>query len=79
MRLIEVQVRDKVPTGAPGDNTARLQSIAGSGPSQGWELAYEAGMVTARKLDMTLLIPVGNVAYMRPEIVVADVKKGKAA
>lgn len=67
MKLLEVQVRDKVPTGAPGDTTARLRSEAGMGPASGWTLDYEAGVVTCTRGEQRLLIPVSNVAYMRPE------------
>lgn len=67
MRLVEVQLREKVPTGPPGDMTARLSSADLPQASAGWVLDYEAGMLTASKAEHVLLIPVGNVAYMRPE------------
>ena len=79
MKLSEVQVREQVPSGQVGSNTSRLKTEPGTGPSHGWLLEYEAGMVTACKGDATLLIPLGNVAYMRPEAVVVPVAKGKAA
>ncbi len=78
MKLSEVQVRDKVPTGAPGDNTARLQSATGSGPAQGWTLEYDAGVVTATKHEQRLLIPLSNVAYMRTEPAPVKLAKGAA-
>ena len=59
MKLEEVQVRDKVPTGAPGDHTNRLEA------GRGWSLSFEAGIVTAENDRTALLIPVGNVVYMR--------------
>jgi hypothetical protein len=67
MKLSEVQTRDKVPTGSPGDLSARLKSGDAQQPSGGWSLDYDAGVVTASKGDQTLYIPLGNVAYMRPE------------
>ncbi len=70
MKLIAVKTRDKVSTGAPGDNTELLRE------ELGWSLEYEAGMVTATKGDYRLLIPVANVAFMRPASAAA---KGKAA
>jgi len=79
VKLTEVQVRDQVPSGSVGSNTARLKSEAGTGPSHGWTLDYDAGMVTAVKGGQRLLIPVGNVAYMRPEAVVVPVKLAKGA
>ena len=75
MKLIEIQLRDKVPTGAPGDTTARLSSAASPNPASGWAMTLETGMVTARKGDVTLLIPMGNVAYMRPEAAPAKAEK----
>ena len=75
MKLNEVQTREKIPTGPPGDATSRLKSEAGPAPSMGWTLDYDAGMVTAVKGDQRLLIPVGNVAYMRPEAVVVPMSK----
>jgi len=67
MKLQEVQLRDKVPTGQPGDYTSRLSSVDSPQAASGWSLDYEAGMVTAVKGDQSLLIPMANVAYMRPE------------
>jgi hypothetical protein len=71
MKLDEVQVREKVPTGPPGQSDARLRAESGHGPAMGWALDYEAGMVTARKGEHSLLIPTSNVAYMRPAVPVA--------
>ncbi len=70
MKLVTVRTRDKVSTGAPGDNTELLRS------DMGWVLEYEAGMVTATKGEHLVLIPVSNVAFMRPEAAEA---KGKRA
>lgn len=67
MKLTEIQLREKVPTGAPGDTTSRLNSAVSPNAAAGWSLTLDAGMVTARKGDMTLLIPMSNVAFMRPE------------
>lgn len=79
MKLAEVQVREKVPTGPPGDATSRLKAEVGAAPAMGWTLDYEAGMVTASKGEQRMLIPVGNVAYMRPEQAATKVVKGKEA
>lgn len=67
MRLTEVTTRDKVPTGAPGDNTNRLRTEDGAPASMGWALTLEAGVVTATKGDQVLLIPMSNVAFARYE------------
>lgn len=61
MKLDEVKTRDPVSTGSPGDNTSLLRA------EMGWALEYDAGLVTARKGGHHLLIPVSNVACMRPE------------
>lgn len=66
MKLSVVQLREKVPTGPVGDDTNRLRSEPGAAPSMGWTLDYEAGLVTATKGDQTLLVPMANVAFMRP-------------
>lgn len=80
MKLLEVQVRDQVPCGGASTNTARLKAEQGTGPSHGWLLEYEAGMVTATKGDQRLLIPAGNIAYMRPvESNPMKLAKGSAA
>ena len=67
MKLSEVQTREKVPTGSVGDTTVRLQSAPGPSGNMGWTLDYDAGIVTASKGEQALLIPLCNVAYMRPE------------
>lgn len=79
MKLIEVQLRDKVPTNSVGDTTSRLKSDEGPSANMGWALSFEQGVVTAAKGETTLLIPVGNVAYMRPEAKVVPVKVAKPA
>ncbi len=67
MKLSEVQLREKVPTGYVGDTSARLHAKEGSAGAHGWSLDFEAGMVTAIKGDVVLAIPVGNIVWMRPE------------
>lgn len=74
MKLTEVQVLEKVPSGASaGDYTNRLLE------ARGWSLDYEAGMVVASTGAHRLLIPIGNVAYMKPAAVQAKPVKGKEA
>lgn len=67
MKLSEVQVREKVPTGAPGDTSSRFKSGDEHQNAGGWTLVYDAGIVTATKGEQTLHIPMSNVAYMKPE------------
>lgn len=66
MKLSIVQLREKVPTGSVGDDTHRLRNEPGPSSSMGWTLDYEAGIVTATKGEQTLLVPMANVAFMRP-------------
>lgn len=75
MRLSEVQVREKVPTVGPGEASVRLVAKDGPAAAFGWSLDYEAGVVTATKGDVEMLIPVGNVAYMRKLVVPVEAKK----
>lgn len=83
MNLSIVQLRDKVPTGAPGDHTARLMSCEGPNASNGWELIADWGkrVVLAYKGPRQVIIPFENVPYMEPEPppAVVKVEKGKAA
>ncbi len=67
MKLSEVQFREKVPTGAPGDMTQRFKSGDAAQPSGGWSLDYDAGMVVATKGEHVMHVPLSNVAYMKPE------------
>lgn len=77
MKLSEVQVREKVPTIGPAETTSRFLAAEGPAPSWGWDLSFEGGIVTATKGTTQVLIPIGNVAWMR--VAVAEAKKGKAA
>ncbi len=81
MRLAIVQLRDKVPTGAPGDNTARLLSCEGPNASQGWDLVadFDKRVVFATKGGRRIIIPFENTPHMEPEAPVAPAAKGKAA
>ncbi len=82
MKLAIVQLRDQVPTGAPGDNTSRLQAMAGAGPSQGWslDLNAEGSWIAASRLERRIMIPRENVVFVEPLIEAVEPKaKGKAA
>lgn len=65
MKLVEIQTREKVPTYGPGEASLRLRSEPGPAPHMGWSLEYEAGIVTATRGDTEMLIPIGNIAFMR--------------
>lgn len=76
MKLSEIETKQKIPTVSPGEASVRLRSEPGPGTTMGWSLDYEAGIVTASKGDVELLIPVANIAYMRRLVVpVVDAKK----
>lgn len=56
MKLSEVRTRDPV------------LATAHYAASQGCEIDLEAGLITIRKGDTSVLIPLSNVLYMRPEL-----------
>jgi hypothetical protein len=77
MKLEEVQTRDKVPTGGPGDFTNRMSTATG------WDLDadFTKRVVFASKLSLRLVVPFENAPYMRPlaEPVVEAKKPGPKA
>lgn len=76
MKLSEIETKQKIPTVGPGEASVRLRSEPGAGVTAGWSLDYEAGIVTASKGDVELLIPVANIAYMRRYVApVVEAKK----
>ena len=58
--VVEVTVKDAKISVDGTDYTSRLST------KMGWELSLEQGLVTAKKGELTRVIPVGNVAYMIP-------------
>ena len=78
MKLSEVQTRDKVPAGGPGNFTNRLEA------SRGWllECDYAKRVVFASLASLRLIVPFENAPYMRPFVepeVKPEVKPAKAA
>lgn len=60
MKLGEVQVKENVPDGSgPGSTTQRLLA------TRGWDMSLEAGVITARKENTEMLIPLSNVSFAR--------------
>ncbi len=81
MKLNMVQLHDAVPAGSVGNNTSRLTSDEGSGPSHGWDLEadYDKRVVFATKGDDRLIVPFENAPYMRPAKAPVKVAKAKDA
>ena len=67
MKLAQVNLKQTIPSSG-AFSTACLST------SKGIELTYEAGIVTAKHGDVTMLIPMANVLSMRP---LAEAKTAK--
>jgi hypothetical protein len=81
VKLCEVQVTEKVPTGNPGDSTNRLTSVDGTGGSQGWTLVldWEKRCVFASRGELhKLVVPLDGCAYVKPEPTPVKLAKGAA-
>ncbi len=77
MKLSMAQLRDAVPAGSVGNNTSRLTSDEGHGPSHGWDIEadYEKRVIFATKGDDRLIVPFENAPYMRPAKVAGRVTR----
>lgn len=68
MKLAQVNLKQTIPSSG-AFSTACLST------SKGIELTYEAGIVTAKHGEITMLIPMANVISMKPFVEAKPAKK----